>query len=258
MTGESVGTAVDEVLLVSGVSKSFGGLQALKDVSFRIERGEIVALIGPNGSGKSTLFNCVLGDERADSGHIRVLGREVLGLSSHRIARNGIMRTYQATEVFSALTVRENLLLAGHVPSGVEWTSQASFAELAELSLQDRVDWVLGTTALAPVESLRAGNLSYGQRKIVALAMAFVRLPSILLLDEPMAGLNPTLIRHMIGLIREINRHGVSVGLVEHNLTVVMKLAHRVSVLNAGRNLIDGEPSVIRQDERVVEAYFGS
>lgn len=249
------------VLEIRNVSRSFGGVLALDRVSFSMGTGEVLALIGPNGSGKSTLFNCITGELKPSSGSIHVDGANVVGWSVNRIARLGVARTYQETMVFPGLSVRENLALAGqeHQGDGI----LASMLKMPavrrhEEELERRVHEALEFTRLASKAEERAGDISYGQRKILALGMALMAQPRLLLLDEPMAAVNPTMIEEVLTLLRELHLRGHTILLVEHNLNVVVRFAQRVVVLESGRKLAEGSAEEVRHDARVIEAYFGA
>ena len=236
------------LLEVRGVVKNFGGVQALAECSFSVNEGSIVGLIGPNGSGKTTMFNVVTGYERADAGTVTLDGRDITSVSASRIASLGVGRTFQLTRVFSRLTVTENLLVGrAGVPRSRhrELYSEARCAEL--------LDFVgLARLARAP-----AGTLSYGQRKMIELAMVLAQEPRIVLLDEPAGGINPTLIGQMAERIGELNRRGVTFLVVEHNMEFVMELCDVVWVMERGAVIAHGEPEQIRTDPRVLDAYLG-
>lgn len=248
------------VLTVSGVTKRFGGITALDEVSLEVRQNELVALIGPNGSGKTTLFNCITGELRPDSGTISINSTNVVGSPVYSIARMGLARTYQQIEVFPKFTVRENLLLAGQ-----EHQSIGIMASLLRTGGVRALDEELAARAAEVIQLLglvrqteeRAGDLSYGQRKVLAIGMALMAKPALLLLDEPMAAVNPTMIGRIIEVLMEIKSRGQTILLVEHNLPVVMQVAERVIVLNGGKTLAEGPPDIVRKDPRVIEAYFG-
>jgi branched-chain amino acid transport system ATP-binding protein len=248
------------LLEIRGLVKRFLGVTALDRVDLTVARGELVSLIGPNGSGKTTLFNCVTGYLPADGGRVAFDGRDVSGAAPHRVARLGIARTFQHVAVFGRLTALENLLvfLQQHQEENVlarlvrtprlRRLEQDAIARAREL-----LDLVgLGARADAP-----AGSLSYGQRKLLAFAAALMPDPELLLLDEPAAAVNPTMINQMKEHIRRLHRQGKTVLLVEHNMDVVMDISERVVVLDHGQKIAEGPPDAIRHDPRVIEAYFG-
>ncbi|MBI3824756.1 MAG: ABC transporter ATP-binding protein [Candidatus Rokubacteria bacterium] len=233
---------VTPVLEVDGLVKSFGGVTAVDRVSLRLEAGAIYGLIGPNGSGKTTLFNCITGVERADAGRVLLDGRRVDGLPPWRIARLGVGRTFQTIRIFPELTAVENLLV---VTEG-DW--EAACARAREL---------LATVKLERLADEYAGNLSYGQQKLVEFARMLMRDPGLVLLDEPAAGVNRTLLNDLLDAVRALRDRGRTVLLVEHDMKVVMGLCETVFVLDHGEKIAEGPPGFIQGDERVIEAYFG-
>lgn len=248
------------ILTIEGVVKQFGGIRALDVVDMDIDSGELVGLIGPNGSGKTTLFNCITGELRPDNGEIRFNGTRITGWKPHRIARLGIARTYQQIEVFANLSVRENLLIAGQEHQGhgfIPTLLSTRSVERSEAALNHRAEELMGLLDLTLQGEEKAGDLSYGQRKLLAIGMGLMTNPQLLLLDEPTAAVNPTAIGRIVDLLRRLHREGHTILLVEHNLPFVMGLCGRVVVLDAGRKLMEGSPELVRSDPRVIEAYFG-
>jgi ABC-type branched-subunit amino acid transport system ATPase component len=224
------------------VSKSFGGVRAVNDVSLSLERGRIYGLIGPNGSGKTTLFNCITGVERRDAGRILLDGERIDGLPPYRIAQRGVGRTFQVIRVFPELTALENLLVV----------TRGSRARATERALE-----LLRFVKLEGLADEFAGNLSYGQQKLVEFVRMLMRDPSLVLLDEPAAGVNRTLLNDLLDAVRRLRDQGRTVLLVEHDMKVVMGLCETVFVLDHGEKIAEGPPGVIQADERVIEAYFG-
>jgi ABC-type branched-subunit amino acid transport system ATPase component len=227
---------------VIDVHKHFGGVRAVNGVSFALDRGRIYGLIGPNGSGKTTLFNCITGLERLDAGRILLDGARIEGLRPWQIARRGVGRTFQVIRVFPELTALENLLV---VTSGPHEAAQAQAREL------------LAFVKLERLADEYAGNLSYGQQKLVEFVRMLMRDPSLILLDEPAAGVNRTLLNDLLDAVRRLRDDGKTVLLVEHDMKVVMGLCETVFVLDHGEKIAEGPPGVIQADERVIEAYFG-
>jgi len=230
------------VLALEGLRKSFGGVVAVNGVSLTLERGRIYGLIGPNGSGKTTLFNCITGVERPDAGRVFLDGERIDGLPPYRIAQRGVGRTFQVIRVFPELTALENLLV---VTTGSAAAAEARARELLRF---------------VKLEGLRgeyAGNLSYGQQKLVEFIRMLMRDPALVLLDEPAAGVNRTLLNDLLDAVKELRDRGKTILLVEHDMKVVMGLCETVFVLDHGEKIAEGPPGLIQSDERVIEAYFG-
>jgi branched-chain amino acid transport system ATP-binding protein len=233
------------MLEVAGVTKRFGGLTAVAEASLAARQGEITALIGPNGAGKTTLFGIIAGFIPAESGSVRFAGEEILGTPPHRLARLGLVRTFQIVQPFAGLTVRENIAVGCQLREASRATALAEAAEVARrVGMGDLID--------RPV-----GALTIAGRKRLELARALATRPRLLLLDEVMAGLNPTEIAEMVPFIHAIRESGVTLLLTEHVMQAVMSLAERVYVLNDGRIIAEGRPTEIVADARVVEAYLG-
>jgi ABC-type branched-subunit amino acid transport system ATPase component len=230
------------ILNVEGLRKSFGGVVAVNGVSLTLEPRHIYGLIGPNGSGKTTLFNCITGIERRDEGRVLFAGERIDGLKPYQIARRGIGRTFQIIRVFPELTALENLLV---VTRGDRAAATARALELLRF---------------VKLEGLRdeyAGNLSYGQQKLVEFVRVLMRDPTLVLLDEPAAGVNRTLLNDLLEAVRQLRDQGKTILLVEHDMKVVMGLCETVFVLDHGEKIAEGPPGTIQADERVIEAYFG-
>jgi ABC-type branched-subunit amino acid transport system ATPase component len=248
------------LLEVRGLLKRFLGVTAVDRVDLTVERGELVSLIGPNGSGKTTLFNCVTGFVPADGGRVLLDGRDVTGAAPHRIARLGLARTFQQVSVFGRLSVLDNLLV--FLQQHQEEQLLARLLRTPRLRALERqaVERARGLLALVGLDGKAmapAGSLSYGQRKLLAFAAALMPDPALLLLDEPAAAVNPTMIEQMKEHILALHRQGKTVLLVEHNMEVVMDISERVVVLDHGQKIAEGPPAAIRRDPQVVEAYFG-
>ena len=230
------------VLELAEVTKRFGGVTAVSRCSMALQPGRIYGLIGPNGSGKTTVFNCITGVEVRDTGAIRLRGRRIDGLAPHRIARFGVGRTFQVIRIFAELTALENLL-------AVSWADRTTaLARAREL---------LAFVGLAPLAEELAGNLSYGQQKLVEFARVLMMEPFLILLDEPAAGINRTLLNELLAAIRRLRDEGRTILIVEHDMKVVMDLCEHVFVLDYGEKIAEGPPEAIQRDERVIEAYFG-
>jgi ABC-type branched-subunit amino acid transport system ATPase component len=229
-------------LELDGLSKRFGGVLAVDGVSLALEAGRIYGLIGPNGSGKTTLFNCITGIERLDAGRVAFNGERIDGLKPWQIAQRGIGRTFQVIRVFPELSALENLLVV----------TRGSLAAARERAVE-----LLAFVKLAGLRDEYAGNLSYGQQKLVEFVRVLMRDPSLILLDEPAGGVNPTLLNDLLDAVRRLRDAGKTILLVEHDMKVVMGLCETVFVLDHGEKIAEGPPGVIQTDERVIEAYFG-
>jgi branched-chain amino acid transport system ATP-binding protein len=248
------------LLEVRGLVKHFLGVTAVDRVDLAVEPGELVSLIGPNGSGKTTLFNCVTGYLPADGGRILFRGHDLAHVAPHRVARLGLARTFQQVSVFARLSALENLLvfLQQHQEERLlaRLVRTRRLRRLEEEAVE-RARRLLDLVGLGAKADAAAGSLSYGQRKLLAFAGALMSDPELLLLDEPAAAVNPTMIEQMKAHILALHRQGKTVLLVEHNMDVVMDISQRVVVLDHGQKIAEGPPEAIRRDPRVVEAYFG-
>jgi neutral amino acid transport system ATP-binding protein len=242
------------LLEADGVCKSFGGLHALSNTSLSVPEGSISGLIGPNGSGKTTLFNVMTGYDRCSQGEIRLRGESISRATPERVFALGVGRTFQITRLFFRLTVLENMLVATQRHEGWIRSTARRAGSTAE---RTRALELLEFVGLAKFAGSPAGNLSYGQRKLLELASLLVADPAVLLLDEPTAGVNPTLIKQLTERIRELNRAGKTFLVVEHNMEFVMGLCHEVTVLHQGRTLKTGSPEQVRADPAVLDAYLG-
>ena len=248
------------LLEIRGLIKRFIGVTAVDRVDLSVERGELVSLIGPNGSGKTTLFNCVTGYLAADGGRVLFGGRDVTNAPSHRVARLGIARTFQQVSVFPRLSALDNLLvfLQQHQEESLlARLLRTRRLRRLETEAVERARRLLDLVGLGDRATAAAGSLSYGQRKLLAFAAALMPDPELLLLDEPAAAVNPTVINQMKQHILALHRQGKTVLLVEHNMDVVMDISQRIVVLDHGEKIAEGPPGAIRRDARVVEAYFG-
>lgn len=232
---------------IQGLHKSFGGHQVLTNVDAHVDRGEIVGLIGPNGAGKSTLFNCIMGIYQPTTGSVRLSGRSLLGIPSHRVCHLGIARTFQEVKVFPSLTAKQN------VKVGEEYGRSRQKGGKARTA-QECLEFV-GLGEVADVPTIR---LNFMERRLVEVGRALATDPQLLLLDEPMAGLNPSESKSMLEIIRGIRTEGTSVFWVEHKLDAVFELCDRITVLDFGTKIADGTPGEIAANKVVIDAYLGT
>jgi len=246
---------VTPILEINGVNKAFGGVVANNNITLTVQEGKIVGLIGPNGSGKTTLFNSIVGYHPIDAGSIRFQGRELSKMRVTQIARMGLLRTFQQTRIFGKMTCMENMLVSmPHTHQG--WP--LIFRRGLPKDLR-RAEDLLKFVGLHAKRYLRAGDLSFGQQKLLEFAMALMNEPKMLLLDEPTAGINPTLINGLMNRLRRANQEfGITLLVIEHNMRVIMNLAEYIYCLAHGELLAQGEPEQIQADQRVIDAYLGA
>ena len=244
------------VLKVTNMKKAYGAIQAVGGVSFEVRPGEIFGVIGPNGSGKTTLFNSMLGQITPDEGKIELNGQDVTTLGPLELNRRGVGRTFQTLQVFGKMTVRDNLIVAAQEHQGSMFSRM--FAP-TDSGLGDKADALIDQFHIRHVADKRAGELSYGQQKLVDIAMAFMSEPDLVLLDEPCAGVNPSLVGGISTLLKELNqtRKGSFV-VIEHNMDFVMDLCHRIMVMVEGQVMAIGTPEEIRANKQVLDAYLGN
>ena len=248
------------LLKVTGLKKSYGAIQAVDGVSFEVQPGEIFGVIGPNGSGKTTLFNSMLGQISPDAGKIELNGEDVTGLGPLELNRRGVGRTFQTLQVFGKMSVRDNLIVAAQEHQGTMF--KRMFAR-GDSGLGGKADALIEQFRLRHVADKKAGELSYGQQKLVDIAMAFMSAPDLVLLDEPCAGVNPSLVGGISTLLKELNRNSQSARkssfvVIEHNMDFVMDLCHRIMVMVEGQVLAIGTPAQIRGNKQVLDAYLGN
>ena len=250
----------DVVLDVEGLRKTFGALVAADDAAFQVERGTVTGLIGPNGAGKSTVFNLVTGFYEPDGGTVRLNGGDVTGLEPHELAGRGLIRTFQTPRKIEGMTVREAMLVGTAQQPGESFrklfTAPGSVGEAERRNLE-RVEEALEAFELDHLATQPAASVSGGQLKLIELARAMLTDPDILLLDEPVAGVNPTLADDLADRIRRLNDEGTTFLVIEHDMEFIMNLADSVIVLDQGSVLTEGPPEAVRADERVADAYLG-
>ncbi len=243
------------IIDVQNVSKSFGGVVANQDISLSVKSGTITGLIGPNGSGKTTLFNSIVGYHPVDAGSIRFEGKEISRLPVQQIARRGMLRTFQQTRIYSKMNCVENMLISlphrkMSIWDALKTNTRADY---------ERADQLLEFVGLYEKRMLKSGDLSFGQQKLLEFAMALMNEPTCLLLDEPTAGINPTLINGLIDRLKRANTEfGITLFIIEHNMRVIMNMAETIYCLAHGEMLAQGTPDEIQNDQRVIDAYLGA
>lgn len=243
-----------QVLEVKGVTKKFGGHTALDEVTLNVKEHEIVGLIGPNGSGKTTLFNCIIGFLRPEKGEIKLLGRSIIGFPPHKVTFMGTARTWQIVRIFRNLTVFQNMLVGqrhNHEKIfGTLWKKSSNSVVEKALELLEFVN-------LSPLKNNLGQQLSYGQQKLLEFARALMSDPDIVLLDEPFAGVNPTLANEMSKYILKAKKYGKTFFVIEHNMPALMSISDRIYALAAGKIIAEGKPIEIQKNEQVIDSYFG-
>ena len=251
-----------KILEVNHVTKRFGGLTAVNDVSFVVNQGEILSVIGPNGAGKSTLFKLISSFLSTSNGDVRLAGERINNLAPHIVARKGVVRTFQETTIFRSMTVRENIIVSHHLRSRASLCGfflGSKVAKTDEHSFGQSADNIIEFLGLQAIRNELASTLPQGHLRALGMAIGLATDPKVLLLDEPFAGMNHDETMHMVDLVRRLrDERGVTVLLVEHDMPAVMKISDRIVVLNFGEKIAEGTPLEIQNNERVIEAYLGS
>lgn len=249
------------VLQVKNLTKNFGGVQAVSDLTFDVNEGEILGLIGPNGAGKTTVFNLISGTFPADKGEIIFSGDHINGLKPHQVAQKRLVRTFQQTSLFKAMTVRENMIVAGHYRSRVSaFDAIFNFKKLKSktLSQEEENNKILNRLGLIDFLEELPANLPYGHQKALGIALALASKPTLLLLDEPVAGMNPEETIRMMKILQDLRNEGITLLLVEHDMKMVMGICDRLVVISFGSKLTEGKPEEVKNDPVVIKAYLGS
>lgn len=251
MTGNG---RTEPILEVRDISKSFGAIEAVQGVSFDVYPGEILGVIGPNGCGKTTLFNSILGQIKPDRGTVTLKGQDVTGWSPVKLSKSGLGRTFQLLQVFDSMTVPENLLTATQAHIG---SILSRLFMRPDLGLQGSVNQVIGQFRLGHLAREEASNLSYGQQKLLDIAMGLMSGPQIVFLDEPAGGVNLTMLADVKNRLLELNKEGITFAVIEHNMEFIFEIADRILVMAEGQVLMIGTADEVRKDPKVIEAYLG-
>ncbi len=249
------------ILEIKGVTKRFGGLTAVNNVSFDVSEREILSIIGPNGAGKSTLFMLIASFLRTSEGEVRFQGERISNRAPHTVARKGVVRTFQETTVFKNMTVRENVIIAHHLRSRASLAGfflGTTLARSDEAKFGESADEIVDFLGLSDIGGELASNLPQGHLRALGIAIGLATDPKVLLLDEPFAGMNHDETMHAVELVRRVRDRGVTLLLVEHDMSAVMKISDRIVVLNFGEMIAEGAPEEVQSNERVIEAYLGS
>ena len=251
---------LNDIISVKNLQKSFGGLKAVDVNDLTFMEGQLTSIIGPNGAGKTTFFDLISGFQSADSGEVFLNEKNISNSQPYKIARMGMVRTFQLTKVFDRMTVMDNLLFSGsdiNNDSFLNSIIKLNSQKLYENNLKEKAKEIMKDLNIDHMANSYARELSGGQKKLLELARAIINDPEILLLDEPLAGVNPKLAEDILSLIKRLSDNGITIIMVEHNIEAVMKISERIVVLAEGSLIADGNPNQIRNDKNVIEAYLG-
>jgi len=245
---------MNNILEIVGLRKKFYQLEAVAGVDFEVREGEILGLIGPNGSGKTTLFDCITGIQRPTAGEVRFMGKRITRMKPNSIYQLGIGRTFQLVQLFPGMTVLDNMIMAIQESEG---TVLSRLFQMDESKDEKKAIELLEFLNIIHLKDQISKNISYGQQKLLDMGMVLMSKPKLIMLDEPMAGVNATLGKEIAERLIELNHRGCSFLIIEHNMRVIMNLCHRIVVLDYGKKIAEGSPEEIQNDEQVLAAYFG-